>query len=159
MKDYVSNIKNTCSGTIKEVRGLSVVCGIELKGSNAHIVTLQGNKQEYVVLSSDFKKVSIHDPKCQEEIKSFRNTLCQHFKEVNANRVGINARNLTGEHAGGAVSFKLEGLIQSCDVPVILIHPNTVSATLRKHDVSFDAISPKYLTTPHKIAFHLLEDE
>lgn len=138
---------------------MSIVCGIELKGNEARIVTLNGNKGEFKSIRTEFKKITVEDHKSQQEIKSFRNTLIQHFLEVRADSIGINGRATAGEHAGGVVSFKLEGLIQSCDVPVIIVYPATYTSTERKNALKVEEhVQHKYLYAALKIAFHLLED-
>jgi len=136
---------------------LPVVCGIELTGSKAHIVTLKGVRTQFEEILLEFKKISVQDHKNQEEIISFRDTIQQYLTGAGVERIGLSARPTTGEHAGGVVSFKLEALIQSCNVPVVLVYPATYNATLRKHPLEIEKLAKhKYLIPAYKIAYHML---
>ncbi|MBL0387572.1 DUF3010 family protein [Tumebacillus sp. ITR2] len=133
------------------------VCGIELKGSEAIVVSLEGTKGEFTRLAPTTKKIALSDNKTQESAQSFLQTIQQYLRDAGIEAVGIKERATTGEFGGGAMTFKLEGLIQSLDLPVQLFHPSTLAATMRRTPVSIeDQKLHKYQTDAFKVAYHLL---
>lgn len=134
------------------------VCGIELSGSEARVVVLHGTKKDFQVVSSTFRKVSLPDHTAQEQVKSFANTLHQHLQEQGVSVCAIKTRNTKGDHAGGPVSFKLEGLIQLSPCEVLLVHPSTLRSALRKSPLPKQAAPEfKYLQTATELAYYLLD--
>lgn len=139
---------------------IKTVCGIELKGSEARFVILRGTKQTFEELSPNFKKVTLQDHSSQELVRSFVQTVYQHLREQGVCSCVVNARNTKGDHAGGPVSFKLEGLIQMGPCPVRLIHPATLRASLKRYPIPESyAPSHAYLRVAAELAFFELDAE
>lgn len=139
---------------------IKTVCGIELSGSEARVVILHGTKRNFQLAPTKFRKVSLADSTSQEQVRSFAQTVNQHLQEQGVAVCGLNARNTKGDHAGGPISFKLEGLIQLAPCEVILVHPSTLRAALRKQPIP-EHFSPgfKYLDTAAELAYYLLDAE
>ncbi|MDP3044658.1 MAG: DUF3010 family protein [Bacillota bacterium] len=140
---------------------MSTVCGIELSGSEAHIVTLRGSKLNHTIVAPDMKKLVLSATESQADIRSFRATFCSFLSETKIDRAGIVKRTSKGSFAAGGLSFKLEALIQSCDITVVLAHPRTLEKTIlaKPPARSIDELAPhKYLANAYKMAYHLLDD-
>lgn len=135
------------------------VCGISLQANEAIFVILEGDEKSFVVEETDFKKVKLENKtRSQEEIKSFYQAVNNFFKANSFDKIGIKERPERGQRAGGAVSFKIEALIQSCDATVVtLIHPNTLAAFIKKHELSYDDINA-YQKEAKQIAYYLLNN-
>jgi hypothetical protein len=111
------------------------VCGIDLKGSEAVLVCLEGSKEDCVIICQDQKKFSIKDSSNQLDVSSFSSQIVSFLEENEFDEVGIKARAKKGRFAGGSVSFKMEGIIQLANVNVEVIHGATIKSKLKCKEV------------------------
>jgi hypothetical protein len=136
---------------------MSIVCGIEINGSEAILVTLEGTRQEHEIIGTKFKRIKINDEKNQNDIHSFHQTISDYFATNRIQEIGIKARMTKGEYAGGPISFKIEGIIQTLEVPVKLIYPISINATLKKEPINLEELNlNKYQYEAYKVAYHML---
>jgi len=88
------------------------ICGVELKGSEAIIVLLQKNGADYEYLDIEPRKIKLGDDESSGHVKSFFETFQNFARQHNIGMVVIKKRAQKGQMAGGAISFKMEALIQ-----------------------------------------------
>jgi hypothetical protein len=109
------------------------VCGVDLKASDAIVVVIDGTKDNFVIVDTGVKKISLGDTHNSEDVQTFKETFHSFVKNHNIDKIGIKKRNTKGQFAGGATSFKIEGIIQlSQDSTVELIAPVSISSTIKK---------------------------
>jgi hypothetical protein len=109
------------------------VCGVDLKASDAIVVVLDGTVDNFEVVDTGVQKITLGDSNSSEDIQSFNETFHSFIKNHTIDKVGIKKRNTRGQFAGGATSFKIEGIIQlSKDSTVVLIAPASISSTVKK---------------------------
>ena len=120
---------------------MAKVCGIEIKGSKAIIVVLEGTTTDFKIIPTEFKKLNLEDSTNQAEVKAFYLTMQEFFKKHQFDKIGIKARGTKGKFAGGATTFKIEGLIQLADTSVTLMHGATMKARLKKEEVVFEGVN------------------
>jgi hypothetical protein len=125
-------------------------CGIELKGNDAILVVL--NTGEIVETSP--KKITLKDTKIQDDIKSFVLEIIEFLNKYKVDEIGIKERATKGRFAGGAVSFKMEALIQGTQFNVSLFHGKTISAKLKDIKILSDIVL-KYQDTALQVAHYL----
>ncbi len=134
------------------------ICGIELTGSEAKIVLLNGSKSEFVHVNIEPRKLKLSDDENPTEVQAFHNSLFAFFRENEVSLVAIKKRGKKGDYAGGPIGFKLEGLAQLYeDCPVKLVAPQTISANQKKHNPSIPKSLRKYQYTAFHTAFSLLD--
>ena len=112
-----------------------IACGIDLGGSTANIVVLDGTADDFNVVDTGIPKLEINDSESSHDVISFYDSFHSFIRNHNVQKIGIKKRSpkAKGIYASGPLTFKMEGLIQlSKDAKVVLIHPNTISAKLRK---------------------------
>ena len=112
------------------------ICGIELKANNVILVVLKNN--EYIDIK--IKKIVLEDDEKQEDIRKFCNEFLDFLQKNEIEKVFIKKRAKKGAFSGGAVTFKLEGLIQLnplCSVE--LISSQSIS-TFEKKNQTFQDI-------------------
>ncbi len=117
------------------------ICGIELKANNVILVVLKNNKY----IETSIKKIIIEDDKKQEEIRKFCNEFLDFLQKNEIEKVFIKKRAKKGAFSGGAVTFKLEGLIQLnplCSVE--LISSQSISTFEKKNQIEFPKELKKY---------------
>lgn len=136
------------------------VCGIELKGSDAIVVVIDTNSNEVDIVNTGVQKIILGDSDSAEDVHTFKETFHSFIRNYNIERIGIKKRNTRGQFAGGAVSFKIEGIIQLCnDADVFLIAPATIAAKKRKKKIN-SPDSEKlsgYQSVAYEVACTLLE--
>lgn len=116
-------------------------CGIELKSNQAILVVMNDN--EYIDLK--LKKLTLEEDEDQENIRQFCHDFLYFLEENHIEEIVIKKRAKKGTFAGGAVTFKMEGLIQlNPKCPVQLISPQAVSSFERKNSVEFPSTLKKY---------------
>ncbi len=91
---------------------MSRICGIELKSSEAIMVVIEFREDGYYFVDIDPKKIKIGDDESGELIKSFHDAVVNFAKDNHIDTFVIKKRAKKGQMAGGAVSFKLEAIIQ-----------------------------------------------
>ncbi len=106
-------------------------CGIELKSNEARIASIEVKDGDYVLMASQTKKIKLDDSNSQEGAIAFREAFDKFFGDNNFNKIGIKERGRRGKFAGGAVSFKMEGIIQTLNFPIEVIHSNTIKANIK----------------------------
>ena len=117
------------------------ICGIELKANNVILVVLEDGKY----IDTKIKKLTIEDDEKQEDIRKFCNEFLDFLQKNEIEKVFIKKRAKKGAFSGGAVTFKLEGLIQLnpfCSVD--LVSAQSVSTFEKKNQIEFPKELKKY---------------
>jgi len=131
-------------------------CGIELRSNEARIVSIEtGEDGNYELIASQTKKIKLNDSKSQEATKSFREALSKFFQDNNFDKIAIKERAKRGKYAGGADSFKMEGILQTLDYPIEIFHTATIKAKTKEKELKTDDINV-YQKEALKVALSLL---
>lgn len=136
-----------------------ITAGILLKSNLCRIVTLSGLKKQHIRIAEKFHKLEIAPNPTQEDVEVFVQALKAYCNDNSIDIMVINFRNSTGDHAGGAASFRMEGIILAAsDIPVKQAHPSTISASTRKYS-NYKSIKPTTieLGRAYDLAFEGLE--
>ena len=105
------------------------------------LVVLKNN--EYIDIK--IKKIVLEDDEKQEDIRKFCNEFLDFLQKNEIEKVFIKKRAKKGTFSGGAVTFKLEGLIQLnpfCSVD--LISAQSISTFEKKNQIEFPKELKKY---------------
>jgi len=116
-------------------------CGIELKANNMILVVLEDKK--FIDLKT--KKITLEDDENQNDIRSFCNDFLLFLEQNKIEKVFIKKRAKKGNFAGGAVTFKMEGLIQLnplCEVQ--LLSAQAIISYEKKNEIEFPKGLKKY---------------
>lgn len=131
------------------------VCGIELKSNEARIVVLEGHSQDHEIIKTDFDKLKLLDSKDQKEVQAFRSAMLEFFSYHDFDLIGIKERITKGRFAGGALSFKMEGLIQTANDKILLVHNMSMKSTLKDVEIPSEGIK-KFQQESLRVALYLL---
>ena len=130
------------------------ICGIEMYGSEARLVLLNGDKSSFFHSDVKPKKLKIADDENPDEVRAFRDSMFAFFRENNVALVVIKKRGKKGDYSGGPIGFKLEGLIQLYEeCQVTLLAPQTISAAQKKHSPRKPVNLKKYQYPAFETAF------
>jgi hypothetical protein len=128
------------------------ILGIELKSSTIIAVLLEDQQiQEFP------NKIELKDSYDSDEIRQLFQKLNELFTKADIDQVIIKKRMEKGKFAGGAASFKLEGLIQlSTDKPVSFIAGTQIKAFEKKADADLSQVK-KYQEQAYLAALTLIK--
>ncbi len=105
---------------------MTIVAGIDLDKNEARIVVLAGQALNFDIVTTEVARLGLADPKNQDEVRAFQDAIQTFLDEHAIDTVAIRERLSKGRMKGGTITFKLEGLIQMCRQPVILVPPATI---------------------------------
>ncbi|MDR6674614.1 DUF3010 family protein [Xanthomonas sp. 1678] len=110
------------------------VCGIEIKGSEAIIAIADLQDGRFVHVPAETKRIALADDEDATNVRSFADLLAGFMRDSNISRIAVKKRGKKGDFAGGATTFKIEGVLQMLkDCQVELISAQTISAQDRRH--------------------------
>ncbi len=134
------------------------VCGIDIAGSDARIVILDGNTVSYSNIECPIKKLPLENSTSAEDIKAFKSSIDALFSDYQIKKVGIKKRAEKGTFAGGPKSFKIETLIQLSECEVLIVSPQRIAARLKKHPQNPPGTLNQYQTHAFETAYAILPD-
>jgi hypothetical protein len=132
------------------------VCGIEISGSEARLVILDGNANSYQVVDCTTKKLPLDNSASQEDIKSLKSSFNTLFRDYHIEKVVVKKRPEKGGFAGGGKSFKIETLIQLSECKVELLSPQTIASRLKRSPQQIPQSINKYQETAFQTAYAAL---
>jgi hypothetical protein len=131
-------------------------CGIELKSNEAIIVSIEiDENSDYTYIAKQTKKIKLSDSKSQQATQSFKEACNNFFQDNNFEKIGIKERMKKGKFAGGADSFKMEGILQTLDFPIELLHTATLKSKTKGKELKTADINA-YQEEALKVALSLI---
>ncbi|MCG9728686.1 DUF3010 family protein [Shewanella sp. Isolate13] len=137
-----------------------LVSGCFLKANEVRLVTLAGSRSAHRVIAPKTNKFSLVKNPSQAETREFVAQLKAYLIEHNVSKLVLNRRATTGQGAGGAGTFLMEGAILACvSQEVEFIHPATLRAT-DKRCSELKLLKPKTvdLGKAYDLAFECLSE-
>lgn len=126
------------------------ICGIDLKANNMILVVLDDKK----FIDLKIKKITLENDENQNDIRSFCNDFLLFLEKNKIEKIYIKKRAKKGNFSGGAVTFKMEGLIQLnplCEVE--LVSSQSVSSFEKKNEIEYPQTLKKYQEQAYLMAF------
>ncbi len=107
-----------------------VVSGIFLKANEARIVTITGSKNVHKLIAPKIDKLSLPKNPTQDDVDVFSQAFKAYCADNSVDKVVVNRRATSGQGAGGAGTFLIEGILLAISpVPIQFVHSATVKAT------------------------------
>jgi hypothetical protein len=122
------------------------VCGIELK-SNYTVLTLVDYSSDDIIdyIDLKIKKIVLEDDEDKNSVLKYFNDISTFFMNNNVEKILIKKRSKKGAFSGGAVSFKMEGLIQLySNAEVKLVSAASINSYEKKNEIQFPKELKKY---------------
>ena len=140
--------------------------GIVIKGKKAILFALEKNLlSNYIILDDKFKSLEIDDHYNNSQIVEFKNTIESFINSISPDRIGIIKRNEKGgfpkndnvkdSFSTSPISFKIEGILQLCNINIEFIAPQTLNSYIKKNDLPFK-VKYNYQIKSAELAFYLL---
>lgn len=110
-----------------------IVSGVLLKSNQARIVTATGSRANHALVAEKFNKLEIPKNPTQEDVEVFIQAFKAHCLDTDLDKIVVNRRAVTGQGAGGAGTFILEGILLAVSsTPIKFVHPATIRATQKR---------------------------
>lgn len=107
-----------------------VISGILLKANEARIVTLTGSKDKHILIAPKINKFLLPKNPTQDDVSIFSQAFKAYCTDNSIDKLVINRRATSGQGAGGAGTFLIEGVLLAVSpAPIEFVHPATVRAT------------------------------
>ena len=130
-----------------------IICGIEIKGSEAIIALAALDNQALTHVALATKKIALDVDDEAANVKAFAAQVKAFVQDNAIERIAIKRRSKKGEFAGGPTTYKNEGVFQLLEgVEVALLSPQTINAQNKKHNFELPATLNKYQHEAYKAA-------
>jgi hypothetical protein len=112
-----------------------IIAGLFLKANEVRVVTLTGERINHSVIAPKVTKFTLLKNPTQTDVVAFIAQINGHVSEHAIDKLVLNRRATTGQGAGGAGTFLMEGaILATCACEVEFIHPATLRASDKKHN-------------------------
>jgi len=134
-----------------------IVCGIEIKSFEAIIAIISCDLASGTVSRIESaKKVSLNNDEDCADVRSTYSAFESLLRANGVTRVAVKKRAHKGKFAGGAISFKIEGLIQMQNVsPVTFVSGQALSAAERREPYKVPSGFVQYQNEAAKTAIYV----
>lgn len=132
-----------------------VSAGLFLKSDIIRVVTITGSRDQHKQIAMRVNKLEIGADPDKGTVEAFCHTFRAFCTDNAIDIVVINRRATSGKGAGGAATFRTEGiLLTMCPCPIKFVHPATIRATDRRHlDLKTSRPSTADLSKAYDLAF------
>jgi len=121
------------------------ICGIELKANNIIFAIVEFSDKEYIYIDTKTKKLSLIDDENQNAIIEFKDKIEEFINNNSIDKIIIKKRAKKGNFAGGAITFKMESIIQlNSNCVVEFISPQAINKFIKKNDIKYPNKLNKY---------------
>ena len=134
------------------------IAGLFLKANEVRMVTLVGSRMSHELVAPKVNKLSLIKNPSQSDVAQFVEAIQVYCQTHKIEQIVLNRRATTGQGAGGAGTFLMEGVILAiASAKVDLVHPATLRAT-DKRTAEFKGLKPKTvdLGKAYDLAFEFL---
>ncbi len=116
---------------------MRIVCGIEIKGSEAIVALLALDRGLFQVPDCRVRRVTLQAPDNAHNLRYFQRTVSKLLADYKVHEVVIRERPTKGKFAGGAIGFKLEACIQLLnDIDVTLLSGSQIKQRIKRQPMS-----------------------
>ena len=132
------------------------ICGLSIDSNKLNIIILHQEieNSEYSFFEIKTKKIQLIDETDQFSIRAFYDEFRKIILENNVSQIGVKKRLHKGKFSGGAISFKIEAIIQMINnVNVVLLSGKTIAKSTK--ELKIDTRVLKYQYEAYKTAFTL----
>lgn len=123
---------------------MSKICGIEISGDTATLVLLQGFRTAFVIVKSDFKKISLENESDQSVIRSFHETMENFIRQNEVDKLCIKKISSGGMYSASSTAIKIEAILQLSSIPVELLHPTKIASIIKKNAIDDELYEQLY---------------
>lgn len=107
------------------------ICGIEIKSNEAILAVCSVDGENVIFQNTDPKKVALKIEE-QDFYREFLNVISEFMSAQEIDKVYLRKPVEKGKQISGANAFRIEALLNLLDIPIISIHPASVTKYIKK---------------------------
>lgn len=128
-------------------------CGIEIKANEALIVLIEKKDGNLQYIESMTKRIALSDDESRDAVLLFQETIAAFLRSNHVSIVAVKKRSKKGVYAGGALTFKIEALLQVNPICEVHLVPGpTINASNKKNAFLMPNTLHKYQTEAYLTA-------
>lgn len=129
------------------------ICGVDLKANNTILSVIDSEDDIVTYIDMKIKKILLCDDEKRDDVISFSKEIYGFLYDNKIDKVVIKKRAKKGNFSGGAVTFKMEAILQlNTFCKVELISSQAVSSFDRKNEITLPSNLKKYQEASYLIA-------
>ena len=129
------------------------ICGIEIKGSDAVLVVMEHDDDKCAFIDMETKKIKLGNHESTDVIHSFHDAIVNFTKDNHIDIYVVKQRAKKGPMAGGALSFKIEAIIQLNGIAeVAFLSGQAISASEKREPFEIPEQVKKYQHNAYLVA-------
>jgi hypothetical protein len=143
-------------------RLMMALCGVEISGREIRLaIVVNGDEGAFALRAVETKKIILSDEKNSDSIRTFLRAITAFAHENGVDQFVVKDRARGGAFAGGAVSFKIEALLQALEgCAVTFVNAVVLSKFAKTNAAGLPLGMPKYLQDAYRCgAFKLNLDK
>lgn len=106
------------------------ICGIEIKSNEAILAVCSVDGENVTFQNTDPKKVALKIEE-QDFYREFLNVVSEFMSAQEIDKVYLRKPIEKGKQISGANAFRIEALLNLLDIPIISIHPSSVTKYIK----------------------------
>ena len=124
---------------------MAKICGIEIKSSDVIVAVLDNTNSELIYIDAEPRKIKLGNDEDNVQIRSFYDSFTNFLRDNHIEAVVIKKRAKNGQMAGGAISFKIEALIQLNEIASVhFVSGQGIAAAQKKEPFALPAELNRY---------------
>ncbi len=121
------------------------ICGVEIKSNYAILSVVEKTGETANFIDLKIKKLVLENDEEQNSILTFKKNFEKFIKENQVEKIVIKKRSKKGNFAGGAVTFKIETILQLNDLSAVeFVSGQALSKFEKKSEIEYPKSLNKY---------------
>lgn len=133
------------------------ICGIEIDKNQAIIMSIERYDDGSIEVTDDLKKIILENDEESKSIWDFIELVKSLLDTISPDFIGIIKLNKKGMYTVGAISAKVEALIQTYNKEIVFVAPSTLKTYYLKNDLPLNS-KHKYQKPALQLAYYLLQN-
>jgi len=121
------------------------ICGIELKSNNVILSIIEHEESTVTYINTKIKKLILDDDENKNSLLKLQDEIDQFLENNNIDKIALKKRAKKGNFAGGAVTFKIESIIQLNTIcEVSFVTSQAITKFTKNNEVTMPSEINKY---------------
>jgi len=121
------------------------ICGIELKSNNVILSIIEHKESTVTYVNTKIKKIILDDDENKNSLLKLQDEIDQFLENNNIEKIALKKRAKKGNFAGGAVTFKIESIIQLNTIcEVSFVTSQAITKFTKNNEVTMPSEINKY---------------
>lgn len=111
-----------------------IVCGVDIKAKEAVLAIVESDQEgNFIFRNAETKRLKLDNDRDSKAVKTMFEAIKAIAKKHDISSFVMKSRASRGSMASGGITFKIEGLFQLSDTPVIFVSPQVIAKTKKSN--------------------------